>query len=368
MSSTADLLEEEGKRLGGSSTGLALPSRSELRLTTSTDQLLGENSQDTGERYLVGRRGSFIPLGPSLRDAADKITQKANEDRRKVLGSEYVQRVGLATVKVADGTTILEVDDPEQGYKVVTLENQRPSLTEDLRANIFGGSGAAEEKRPGSPAAPGATDYRQVPKAQPKAEEFSSESYVRQRIAVWNAHRILITRRKEEIMREKAKGLDLKIRERVVNNILRLEREISEVVLETQKVSLERGPLEQQFEHIRKEHDAALKLLQSLLVLYGKLSTVKSAMEQQALQYQNQSVRGSLGSRLMFGSTRLGGASMSSFMSLDRGSVQGSFLSVASSDHENANKTRKKSTTHSNATLSTKPSKERRKSSVHANR
>ncbi|KAJ3214391.1 hypothetical protein HDU67_001724 [Dinochytrium kinnereticum] len=206
------------------------------------------------EMVIVGRRGSFIPIGESLRQAAEKVNQRAVRDRIKRLGDDYKVNVGLATVHVMEGGSVLDFGDADGmgGNGFVTGESNDPNAMKDeLRASIFRETGQSAGGQSGVKT--GMNANRQT-RAQVK--EFSAETFISESISKLNVNRILITKRKDEIVREKSKKLDLKERERVVNNIMRLEREISEIVLETQKLTMERQPLAQRFDQVRKEHDA----------------------------------------------------------------------------------------------------------------
>ncbi|KAJ3094477.1 hypothetical protein HDU97_008027 [Phlyctochytrium planicorne] len=220
-------------------------------LGKSTD-ILGSSVKlhGSGEMVIVGRRGSFIPIGESLREAAEKVNMKAMKDRIHRMGDDFKHNVGIAKLHhEAEGAAVVDFGGMgvDMGHSQIIASGGSQDISEKIRANLF--------KEPEKPGASNSSE-QVVPADKPIVkEEFTVEKYVDSHIAKLDVSRILITSRKPDIVREKTKLIDLKERERVINNILKLQREISETVLESQKAAVETQNLEQSFDVVRKEHE-----------------------------------------------------------------------------------------------------------------
>ena len=103
---------------------------------------------------------------------------------------------------------------------------------------------------------PPPSDENSSPKPK-KLSDIGFESvYVTRRIKNLNIQRILIAERRHEIAYEKTKLRDLKLKDTLGKHVLEMEREISEKVLESQKLSIERRNCEIELDGIKKQDES----------------------------------------------------------------------------------------------------------------
>jgi hypothetical protein len=235
----------------------------------------GQESGDPGQKQataMVTRRGSVIILGDTLREAAEAVNKKAMMARARRHGEDFKAHIGLATVNlgsthsVSGSATSSAVDISGGIVTASTPEGNRVTvkLTEDpfalpfevkeamrLNANAAmgkfrAGSASLLER---SQSILNATNMR-------ISDEEFLRGYMDDHIIKLDASRIMLPQRKVEIVKEKHRLRDLKQKEQIGTRILDLEREISEKLLETQKVALERKAHEIEYDAVRKHVDA----------------------------------------------------------------------------------------------------------------
>ncbi|KAJ3413909.1 hypothetical protein HDV05_007351 [Chytridiales sp. JEL 0842] len=251
---------------------------------------------------MVSRRGSVIILGDSLTGAAEVVNKKAMMERAKWHGDDYKAQVGLAKVKVdgagssssqvlaSSSTTISSMGDDTvtattaDGRAVtVVLEDSPFALPSDIaeavrakQQNILAGSRRLSLGF-GTNGSLSATSSNSI--GFKHTDEDFKKNYIEERINKMDASRILLTERKREIIREKSQLRDLGEKERLGVRILDLEREISEKLLESQRVALERKAHEIECDAVSKHVDAATKVLAEVLKLQKKIISLKTARE-----------------------------------------------------------------------------------------
>ncbi|KAJ3191910.1 hypothetical protein HK101_007303 [Irineochytrium annulatum] len=321
---------------------------------------------------MVGRSGSIIPLGASLQSAAEELNNRIMMDRVGMNGTAdgINAKVGLAMVHVEEGSSeapaagdaVNPADATAAGKDAATAEaakgTQQRGIVIDNEPYKVPESVRVRMESLGNVHPTGSSNYSTFHGAQvstllesaslgslniiealmrQKARDFDVDKYVAERVRMLDSTRILITTKSGEVKRERRRLIDLKEKERTATRINALQREISEQVLEAQRISQEKQALEQHFESVKRDRDLTLSVFKELMSLSQKLKLIQEVrQEAQSKQSYMSSVNVSashgshafLGSRS--GSQRLTGAGASmSFMSLERSSAHTSSMSMA---------------------------------------